>query len=72
MPYKIREAPARPTIVCPACHGTGLDRLHATTYATSRAPLDEAGRAAALRCTACDGVGRCTTEHALALGLPVT
>jgi DnaJ-class molecular chaperone len=72
MPYKIREAPARPTIVCPACHGTGLDRAHATRYLTSRAPHDDAARAATLRCSACDGAGRLTTEHALVLGLPVT
>lgn len=70
MPYRTRDlAPARPKIVCPACHGTGLNAAHATMYANSRAPGDEARRLEALRCSACEGAGRLTPEHALALGL---
>ena len=71
MPYRTRDlAPARPTIVCPQCHGTGLDRIHAMTYQTTRtAPIDENARLSAVRCAVCDGLGRTTAEHALVLGL---
>lgn len=74
MAYKIRSGqggPPRPSIACPACRGTGLDRAHALTYASGRAPHDDAARASAIRCAPCDGSGRLTIERALALGFPI-
>jgi DnaJ-class molecular chaperone len=55
----------RPTIVCPACSGTGLDRVHAGVYLTARTVPDEQTRILAVRCAACDGRGRQTVEHDL-------
>lgn len=58
----------RPTIVCPVCHGSGLDAARAWSHLASRAAVDDAARELAIRCPACEGRGRLTTEHALAQG----
>jgi len=73
-PYGGRRAAAspwphgQPVIVCPACGGAGMDRAHAAIYESTRAPLEKAARIEAVRCAACDGRGRVTVAHALALG----
>lgn len=61
----------QPTQICSACHGTGMDRAHASIYAATRTALDDHARADAVRCEACDGRGRITVAHALAIGQPV-
>jgi len=62
----------RPTIVCPACHGGGLSQGRAHTYLTSHVPgHDQTSLDDAVRCPTCDGRGRLTVEHALAIGVRV-
>jgi DnaJ-class molecular chaperone len=56
-------APEAPTMPCPACNGTGLDRVRTFTYASSRASGPAAG--AAVRCPACEGRGRQTIARVL-------
>lgn len=71
MGYKHDRGPwphGRPTIQCSTCHGSGLSPSLAFVYGASRTVLDEDQRAAAVRCTVCDGRGRMTVEHALASG----
>lgn len=61
----------RPTILCPRCHGAGIDTAQALQYESARTLLADALRDAAIRCPACDGRGRVTREHALAVGLAI-
>jgi len=60
----------RPTIVCPQCHGGGLDAGRAHQYLTSHVPThDTTALDDAVRCPTCDGRGRLTVERALTLGI---
>lgn len=61
----------QPVIVCAACGGSGLDAAHAAIYSSTRAALDAGARGTAVRCAACDGRGRLTIAHALAIGQAV-
>lgn len=59
----------QPTIVCPACHGSGIDAGRAWSLTTSHKVWDdEAARLEAIRCPHCEGRGRQTIAHALATG----
>jgi DnaJ-class molecular chaperone len=59
------EVPPAPTMPCPACQGTGLDRGRAFTHANSRASLDQGAVADQVRCPACEGRGRQTIARVL-------
>ena len=58
----------QPTIVCGACHGSGIDNAGVWAHLQGRAVLTDAERDRTIKCPTCDGRGRITIAHALATG----
>jgi DnaJ-class molecular chaperone len=56
-----------PTMPCPACAGTGLNRARACEYAASRTIVgsDPTSTVATVACSACEGRGRQTIARVM-------